>query len=85
MLCIWLVQVLLLVSHRAPIEAADWLSTATEKLDAFRIPQIEWVCYATQLLKGGALVWWRNVPSARSDALGPFTWGEFLSQFERRF
>jgi hypothetical protein len=25
----------------APIEAADWLSAATEKLDAFRIPQIE--------------------------------------------
>jgi hypothetical protein len=40
----------------APIEAADWLSTATKKLDAFRIPQIEWVRYATQLLKGEALV-----------------------------
>jgi hypothetical protein len=45
----------------APIEAVDWLSAATEKLDAFRIPQTEWVHYATQLLKGEALVWWRNV------------------------
>jgi hypothetical protein len=36
----------------APIEVADWLSAATEKLDAFRIPQTEWVHYATQLLKG---------------------------------
>jgi hypothetical protein len=45
----------------APIETADWHSATTEKLDAFRIPQIEWVRYATQLLKGEALVWWRNV------------------------
>jgi hypothetical protein len=44
-------------STGAPIEAADWLSTATEKLDAFMIPQTEWVRYATQLLKGEALVW----------------------------
>jgi hypothetical protein len=35
----------------APIEAADWLSVATKKLDAFRIPQTEWVRYATQLMK----------------------------------
>jgi hypothetical protein len=41
----------------APMEAVDWLSATTEKLDAFRIPQIEWVCYVTQLLKGEALVW----------------------------
>jgi hypothetical protein len=45
----------------APIEAVDWLSAATEKLDAFRISHSEWVRYATQLLKGDALVWWRNV------------------------
>jgi hypothetical protein len=45
----------------APIEAVDWLSAATEKLDAFRISHSEWVRYATQLLKGEALVWWRNV------------------------
>jgi hypothetical protein len=36
----------------APIEAIDWLSATTEKFDAFRIPKIEWVRYATQLLKG---------------------------------
>jgi hypothetical protein len=34
-------------STGAPIEAADWRSAATEKLDAFRIPKTEWVCYAT--------------------------------------
>jgi hypothetical protein len=45
----------------APIEAVDWLSAATEKLDAFRISHSEWVHYATQLLKGETLVWWRNV------------------------
>jgi hypothetical protein len=69
----------------APIEATDWLSAATKKLDAFWIPQIEWVCYATQLLKGEALVWWRNVQSSRSIVHGPITWGEFVNQFERRF
>jgi hypothetical protein len=69
----------------APIEAVDWLSTATEKFDAFRIPQSEWVCYATQLLKGETLVWWRNVQSSRSDVHGAITWGEFVNQFERRF
>jgi hypothetical protein len=69
----------------APIEAADWPSAATEKLDAFRIPQTEWVRYATQLLKGVALVWWRNVQSSRSVVHGPITWGEFVTQFERRF
>jgi hypothetical protein len=69
----------------APIEAADWLSATTEKLDAFRISQIEWVRYATQLLKGEALVWWRNVQSSRSVVHGPITWGEFVNQFERRF
>jgi hypothetical protein len=69
----------------APIEAADWLSAATEKLDAFRIPQIEWVHYATQLLKGEALVWWRNVQSSRSVVHGPITKGEFINQFQRRF
>jgi hypothetical protein len=42
----------------APIEAADWLFAGTEKSDAFMVPQIEWVRYATQLLKGKALVWW---------------------------
>jgi hypothetical protein len=45
----------------APIEATNWLSIVTEKLDAFRITQTKWVRYATQLLKGEALVWWRNV------------------------
>jgi hypothetical protein len=69
----------------ARIEAADWLSVATEKLDAFRIPQIEWVRYVTQLLKGEALVWWRNVQSSRSVVHGPITWGEFVNQFERMF
>jgi hypothetical protein len=54
----------------APIEVANWLSAATEKLDAFRIPQIEWVRYATQLLKGEALVWWRNVQSSHSVVHG---------------
>jgi hypothetical protein len=54
-------------------------------LDAFRIPQIEWVCYATQLLKGEVLVWWRNVQSSRSVVYGPITWGEFVNQFEKRF
>jgi hypothetical protein len=56
-----------------------------EKLDSFRIPQTEWVRYATQLLKGEALVWWRNVPSSCSIMHGPITWGEFVNQFERRF
>jgi hypothetical protein len=69
----------------APIEAADWLSAAIEKLDAFRISQTEWVSYATQLLKGETLVWWRNVQSSRSVVHGPITWGEFVNQFERRF
>jgi hypothetical protein len=69
----------------APIEATDWFSAATEKLDAFRIPQTEWVRYATQLLKGEALVWWRNVQSSCSFVHGPITWGEFVNQFERRF
>jgi hypothetical protein len=69
----------------APIEAANWLSAATEKLDAFRIPQTEWVRYATQLLKGEALVWCRNVQSSRSVVHGPITWGEFVNQFERMF
>jgi hypothetical protein len=73
------------VGTGAPIEAPDWLSAATEKLDAFRIPQTEWVCYATQLLKGEALVWWRNVQSSRSVVHGPITWGEFVNQFERKF
>jgi hypothetical protein len=59
----------------APIEAADWLSAATEKLDAFRIPQTEWVRYATQLLMGEDLVWWRNVLSSRFVVHGPITWG----------
>jgi hypothetical protein len=54
-------------------------------LNAFRIPQIEWVRYATQLLKGEALVWWRNVQSSHSVVHGPITWGEFINQFERRF
>jgi hypothetical protein len=69
----------------APIEVVDWLSAATEKLDAFRIPQIEWVHYATQLLKGEALVRWRNLQSSCSVVHGPITWGEFVNQFERRF
>jgi hypothetical protein len=69
----------------APIEAADWFSAVTEKLDAFRIPQTEWVRYATQLLKGEALVLWRNVQSSRSDVHGAITWGEFVNQSERRF
>jgi hypothetical protein len=34
-------------STGALIEAIDWLSTTTEELDAFRIPQTEWVHYAT--------------------------------------
>jgi hypothetical protein len=72
-------------STGGPIEAADWLSAATEKLDAFRIPQTEWVRYATQLLKGEALVWWRNVLSSRSVVHGPITLGEFVNQYERRF
>jgi hypothetical protein len=41
----------------ATVEGVDWLSAAMEKLDSFRIPQTEWVRYATQLLKGEALVW----------------------------
>jgi hypothetical protein len=61
-------------STGAPIEAADWLSAATEKSDAFMVPQTEWVRYATQLLKGEALVWWRNVQSSRSDVHGAITW-----------
>jgi hypothetical protein len=69
----------------APIEATDWLSATTEKLDAFRILQTDWVCYATQLSKDEALVWWRNVQSSRSVVHGPITWGEFVNQFERRF
>jgi hypothetical protein len=69
----------------ALIEATNWLSAATEKLDAFRIPQIEWVRYTTQLLKGEALVWWRNVQSSRSVVHGPITWDEFVNQFERKF
>jgi hypothetical protein len=54
-------------------------------LDAFSIPQTEWVRYATQLLKVEALVWWRNVQSSRSIMHGPITWGEFVNQFERRY
>jgi hypothetical protein len=69
----------------APIEAADWLSAVIDKLDAFRIPQTKWVRYATQLLKGEALVWWRNVLSSRSVVHGPIIWGEFVNQFESRF
>jgi hypothetical protein len=71
----------------APIEAADWLSAATEKLDAFRIPHSElvWWRNVTQLLKGEALVWWRNVLSSCSVVHGPITSGEFVNQFERRF
>jgi hypothetical protein len=69
----------------APIEATYWLSVAMEKLDAFRIPQSECVHYVTQLLKGQALVWWRNVQLSRSVVHGPISWGEFVNQFERRF
>jgi hypothetical protein len=69
----------------AHIEAADWVSIATEKLDAFRIPHSEWARYATQMLKGEALVWWRNVQSSHSVVHGPISWGEFVNQFERRF
>ncbi|KAL6600580.1 hypothetical protein ACP70R_045380 [Stipagrostis hirtigluma subsp. patula] len=69
----------------APIEAADWLSAMIEKLDAFQVPATEWVRYATQLLKGEALVWWRNLLLSRHAAYGPITWPEFVGQFERRF
>jgi hypothetical protein len=54
-------------------------------LDVFRIPQTEWARYAAQLLKGEALVWWRNVQSSCSVVHGPITWGEFVNQFEWRF
>jgi hypothetical protein len=73
------------VGTGASIEATYWLSTATKKLDAFRIPQKDWVHYATQLLKGETLVWWRNVQSSHSLVDGPIIWGEFVNQFERRF
>lgn len=48
-----------------PIDAADWLSATMYKLEAFQIPPIEWVRYATQLLKGEALVWGINMMSSR--------------------
>jgi hypothetical protein len=62
------------VGTGAPIEAIDWLSAITEMLDAFRIPKIEWVRYATQLLKGEAFVWWRNMQSSHSDVHGSISW-----------
>jgi len=69
----------------APIEAADWLSAVIEKLESFQVPASDWVRYAHQLLKGEALVWWRNVQMSRPAAREPITWTEFASQFERRF
>ena len=68
-----------------PIEAADWLSAVIDKLESFQVPASDWVRYAHQLLKGEALVWWRNVQLSRPAARGPITWIEFVSQFERRF
>ncbi|KAG2611423.1 hypothetical protein PVAP13_4KG164705 [Panicum virgatum] len=58
----------------APIEAADWLSAVIDKMESFQVPTSDWVRYAHQLLKGEALVWWRNVQMS-----------QFVSQFERRF
>jgi hypothetical protein len=46
---------------------------------------MERVCYATQLLKCEASVWWRNVQSSHSVVHGPITWCEFVIQFEIRF
>ena len=69
----------------APIEAADWLSAVIDKLESFHVPASDWVRYAHQLLKGEALVWWRNVQLSRPAARGPITWIEFVIQFEGRF
>ncbi|KAL6594984.1 hypothetical protein ACP70R_048087 [Stipagrostis hirtigluma subsp. patula] len=69
----------------APIEVADWLSAMIEKLDAFQVLATEWVRYATQLLKGEALVWWRNLLLSHHAAYGPMTWPDFVGQFESRF
>ncbi|KAG2634071.1 hypothetical protein PVAP13_2NG231303 [Panicum virgatum] len=69
----------------APIEAADWLSAVIDKLESFHVHASDWVPYAHQLLKGEALVWWRNVQLSRPAARGPITWIEFVIQFERRF
>jgi len=68
-----------------PIEAADWLTAVIDKLESFQVPASDWVRYAHQLLKGEALVWWRNIQISRPAARGPITWTEFVSQFERRF
>ena len=68
-----------------PIEAADWLSAVIDKLESFQVPTSDWVRYAHQLLKGEALVWWRNIQISCPADRGPITWTEFVSQFERRF
>jgi len=63
----------LFAGNGAPVEAADWLSTVVDKLEAFQIPSLDWVRYAGQLLKGEALVWWRSVISSRNATSGPVT------------
>jgi hypothetical protein len=68
----------------SPVDAADWLTYVEDKLDVFEVVSGDHVRYGTQLLKGGAHIWWRGVQSSHS-ASGPLSWHVFVTQFERRF
>ncbi|KAF0909897.1 hypothetical protein E2562_000207 [Oryza meyeriana var. granulata] len=68
-----------------PVQAAHWLSYVEDKMEAFEVLAQDRVHYGTQLLKGEAQIWWKDVQSARTATHGPLFWVEFVRQFERRF
>jgi hypothetical protein len=67
------------------VEAADWLTYMEDKMNVFEIVYGDRVRFGTQLLKGGAQIWWRGVQTPHSSSQGVLSWDVFIRQFERRF
>jgi hypothetical protein len=55
------------------VEAADWLTYVEDKMDVFEIVFGDHVRFGTQLLKGEAQIWWRDVQAAHSSSPGYLT------------
>src|SRR3954471_14761899 len=65
-----------------PLEADDWLRDVNRRLESAGVNALNYVTFATYLLRGPAAQWWDTHKSSHAEGT-IFSWTEFQDGFSR--
>ena len=70
--------------HEQPLEADDWLCDVTSQLESAGVNGINYVTFATYLLRSPAAQWWDTHKSSLAEGIF-VTWNDFKTAFRARY